>query len=295
MKNKGIDPIFVSALDILTGALGAFIVLNFLQARQPRLPEQAQATAKEIAAEQKQKTNDSKASADRNGQNDYRYDQRYRQGGAYEKPYEQAPSQAPNTPQTTETPNPTPNVATQEERAPSQDPVAVDLLKQTKGAMAFLLQQADQSKSTVEYMIRQGSREWKAGRATKYQDEVFQYQKGINYFYQNTVQPGSYEIMVRVKKSSRAVGMQNFALFGKLIPPGQRARSYNFGSYGLHAAATDWTRAGTLTIAPSGLSFQPSLLKATEVKPGAETPVVNTPASTPQPEAKPKKKTGKWG
>ena len=33
MTNKSFNPLFVSALDILTGALGVFIILNFLNTR----------------------------------------------------------------------------------------------------------------------------------------------------------------------------------------------------------------------------------------------------------------------
>ncbi|MBK8195476.1 MAG: hypothetical protein IPK76_20520 [Lewinellaceae bacterium] len=38
MTNKAFNPLFVSALDILTGALGVFIILNFLHTRLSGVP-----------------------------------------------------------------------------------------------------------------------------------------------------------------------------------------------------------------------------------------------------------------
>ncbi|MBK8195475.1 MAG: hypothetical protein IPK76_20515 [Lewinellaceae bacterium] len=161
--------------------------------------------------------------------------------------------------------------------------------------MVILLQQTDQAKASVEFMLRQGNRSWKPTRASKYQNNEFQYEKNLTYFYQNEIQPGMYEVLVRVKKGQRGGGSKPFSLYGKMIPPGQKTQTYSFGNFTV--SGSDWVPAGYFRINAANLEYQSRLPAA--VKPE------NNPASTdpqpasqpaPQPVRKPSGgRSGKWG
>jgi hypothetical protein len=292
MNNKGFNPLFVSALDILTGTLGVFIILNFLHSRLvgvPPVPVNPPGLAKkEEKTEVKPRPAEPRA--------------------WWRKPSEPQQPQSPVKPQVppqTSTTNPKPEVPNPQSPIPNpqspvpnpqQDPVAVDLMKQTKGAVVILLQQADQSKQSVEFMLRQGNRTWKPGRASKFQDNGFHYEKALTYFYQTEIEPGTYEVLVRVKKGQKSAGSKLFSLYGKLVPPGQKTQTYTFGNFAVNGAASDWTPAGTFKVSASGLTYQSRLPAAAkvELKPENTSPTATKPVSSPAP--KPSGgKTGKWG
>lgn len=292
MTNKGINPLYVSALDVLIGTLGVFIVLNFLHSRllnaMPPTAPVAAVTAVKPEAKPEPKSLPAKPA---NGNNGSWWRRTF---GVAEKPPPPVQPAPPNpAPERVETGNPTP--------APPQDPVAVDLMKQTQGAVVILLQQTDQAKNSVEMMLQQGNRTWKPSRASKYQDATFAYQKGLNYFYQKEIQPGTYDVMVRVRRGSKSAGTQAFSLFGKIVPPGQRTRTYAFGRYAIGGSQDAWEPAGQVVITNTGLVFGPRLSTAPEIAPltpGSE-PVANptgSPSTTPAPApSAPKKRGGKWG
>jgi hypothetical protein len=284
MTNKSIDPLFVSALDVLTGALGVFIILNFLNTRlagtTPPAPPPVVAEAKRKT--EKPTTSPAKREERASGQ---RWSSK--PAPAVSKPTPTTATPQP-TPQSKPAPAPTPAPVENQPPAPPQDPVAVDLMKQTKGMVTLLLQQEGKAKQSVEFMLRQGSKTWKPSRASKYQNEEFKYEKALNYFYQENIQPGTYEVLVRVKRGSRNEGTQPFALFGKIIPPGQKAQTQHFGTYA--AGGNDWVSAGVFTVTANSIRFKSSLPPASAEKPADE-------SANPQPESpktKPKK-TGKWG
>jgi hypothetical protein len=186
--------------------------------------------------------------------------------------------------------------------SPPQNPVAVDLMKQTQGAVVILLQQTDVAKNSVEMMLQQGSRTWKPSRASKYQDATFAYQKGLNYFYQKEMQAGTYDVMVRIRKGSKSTGMQAFSLFGKAVPEGRRTQTYAFGRYGIGGSQSDWQAAGQLVVTGTGLEFRPRLQKVPEnLSPAPDNPPVADPSGSPAAPAPasspstPKKRSGKWG
>lgn len=285
MTNKGIDPLFISALDILTGALGVFIIMNFLNTRMvgntPPAPTPVVAEAKPKPEKPRVSTPTRRESPGAG--------QRW-SNNPPQKPVAAPAPVAPATPAPQTKPDPVPAPVTVENQppAPPQDPVAVDLMKQTKGAVTLLLQQEGKAKQSVEFMLRQGSKTWKPSRASKYQNDEFKYEKSLNYFYQENIQPGTYEIMVRVKRGSRNEGTQPFALFGKIIPPGQKAQTQHFGTFA--ASGNDWISAGTFTVTANSIRFKSALPPASAEKP-SETPANPQPES---PKTKPKK-TGKWG
>ena len=198
MNNKGFNPLFVSALDILTGALGVFIVLNFLRTNNPPpTPIQPPALAQNGTPADKATTNA------REGKGDYRYT---RPPAPKPQPANPTPSNpnpqtgstqtpAQNTPATTPPPVSNPNPVTPQPQSAPQDPVAVDLMRSTQGVVVLLLQQFGQAKNSVEFMIRQGNKTWKPTRASKYQDNVFAYNRALNYFYQTELHPGTYEVL----------------------------------------------------------------------------------------------------
>lgn len=282
MTNKGINPIFVSALDILTGTLGVFIVLNFLHARMPATPVAAAQTPKPETEAVDKPTTPQAPARDNNGS-------WWRRTFGRTEPappaQPEAPAPKPTQPTQPESPNQPP--------APPQDPVAVDLMKQTQGAVVILLQQVDRSKNSVELRLRQGNRIW-SNRAGKYQDATFTYQKGLNYFYQKEIQPGTYDVEVRIRRGSKNSSQQPFALFGKIVPPGRRTQTYAFGRYAIGGSQGEWTTAGQVVVGPTGLEFRPRLAPAPEAVPDP-TPVDPTPASAPPPADKPKSRPGKWG
>lgn len=299
MTNKGINPLYVSALDVLIGTLGVFIVLNFLHSRllnaMPPTPQNPlAATAVKPDLKPDTKTLQAKPV---NGNNGSWWRRTF---GPAEKP--PPPSQpATNTPNTPGTPNkPSQPVETSNPApSPPQDPVAVDLMKQTQGAVVILLQQTDVAKNSVEMMLQQGNRSWKPSRASKYQDATFAYQKGLNYFYQKDIQPGTYEVMVRIRRGGKSTAQQPFSLFGKIVPPGRRTQTYAFGRYAIGGSQSDWESAGQLVITSTGLEFHPKLSKATETAaPAAGSEPSAAPPSTqtvkPAPETT-KKRSGKWG
>lgn len=292
MMNKGINPLYVSALDVLIGTLGVFIVLNFLHSRllnaQPPTPQNPVAAHVENSV---QKPGAKPAPPKPAGNNGSWWRRTFL---SEEKPPEPAP------PQTTDPAPQQPTETAPASPAPPQDPVAVDLMKQTQGAVVILLQQTDVAKNSVELMLRQGSRTWKPSRASKYQDATFAYQKGLNYFYQKEIQPGTYEVMVHIRRGSKAAVQQPFALFGKIVPAGRRTQTYAFGRYAIAGSQSDWTTAGLLVITPTGLDFRPRLSPAPELAP--ETPggsPSTDPGSQPvsvatPPAPSPKKRGGKW-
>ncbi len=289
MTNKGFNPLFISALDILLNTLGVFIILNFLNARLAGVPpvpvnppakEQKQEARKPIAQVKPKPT---------------------KPQAWWRKPPPSEPAKPPEPPQTAkpkpentakpENPNPQSQIPN-----PPQDPVAVDLMRQTKGAVVILLQQADQSKASVEFMLRQGNRTWKPTRASKYQNSAFQYEKAMTYFYQSEIQPGVYEVLVRVKKGQKNTAHKPFSLYGKIIPAGQRTQTYNFGNFTANGADGDWVPAGIFRVNAADLQYQSRLPAAakTETNPGVATPPATTkPASSPAP--KPSGRAGKWG
>lgn len=284
MTNKSFNPMFVSALDILTGALGVFIILNFLNTRlasnEPPQPPPPPIAAKE---EQPERPEVKKTQPREHANNGLR-------GTAKHKPT--PPPQEVPKPQPKPEPKPEPVVATptpveQQPPTPPQDPVAVDLMKQTKGDITLLLQQEGLAKQSVEFMLKQGNQTWKPSRASKYQNDEFQYEKSLNYFYQAGIKPGAYEVWVRVKKRTNAAGGQPFALFGKIIQPGYKSITHNFGTY--LASGDEWMRAGTFTVLSNSIAFKSALPPATANTP-TEEPVAPPPAPKPEP-----KKGGKWG
>jgi len=287
MTNKGINPLYVSALDVLIGTLGVFIVLNFLQSR---LVNAVQVAAQApIAATAKKTETTPQPSKPVNGNNGSWWRRTF---GAAEKPATASQPSSPNTPA------PKPVETSPQPPSPPQDPVAVDLMKQTQGAVVILLQQTDLAKNSVEMMLQQGNRTWKPSRASKYQDATFAYQKGLNYFYQKDIQPGTYDVMVRIRKGSKSAVSQAFSLFGKIVPAGRRTQTYAFGRYALGGSQSDWEMAGQVVITSSGLEFRPRLPKASETAPASpdSAPVAEpTGSPTAKPAATPKKRGGKWG
>ena len=291
MTNKGINPLYVSALDVLIGTLGVFIVLNFLHSRllnampplpQPPLAIQAAKTRPAAAAA-------AATAKPATGNNGSWWRRTFGAAGPPPEPTASNPTDRPPPPVETGQPAP----------APPQDPVAVDLMKQTQGAVVILLQQSDRAKNSVEMMLQQGGRTWKPSRASKYQDATFAYQKGLNYFYQKDIQPGTYSVMVRIRRGGKSAVAQPFALFGKIVPPGGRTQTYAFGHYAIGGSQDDWSVAGQLVISNAGLTFRPSLSRASEhapAPPGSQpsAPPTVPPISTPAPDA-PKKRGGKWG
>lgn len=296
MTNKGINPLYVSALDVLIGTLGVFIVLNFLHSRLLNAAPPPPPTPLTASADKPGKKTETTAQVSKpaNGNNGSWWRRTF---GPSEKPPEPNPVRPeepkPETPKPVEPINTTP--------APPQDPVAVDLMKQTQGAVVILLQQTDVAKNSVEMMLQQGSRTWKPSRASKYQDATFAYQKGLNYFYQKEMQPGTYDVMVRIRKGSKSAGMQPFSLFGKAVPAGRRTQTYAFGRYAIGGSQSEWQSAGQLVVTGNGLEFRPRLSKAPEtVTPTQQEgqPVADptgSPATTPAPTSAPKKRSGKWG
>lgn len=270
---------FVSALDILTGALGVFIILNFLNTRLASPlppPPPPKIAAKEDKPDRPEAKTPKKREYRNNGQ---RGTEKYKPEPAPRPaPQPAAPQPKPEAP----TPEPTPD-------NPKQEPVAVDLMKQTKGDVTLLLQQEGLAKQTVEFMLQQGSMTWKPSRTSKYQNDVFKYEKGLNYFYQVAVTPGNYDVYVRIKRRSRATGGQPFALYGKIIQPGMKTVTHNFGTFA--AGSEEWIRAGTFTVLHNAISFKSALPEATADQRTPE-PSATPPAKAPAPE---QKKAGKWG
>lgn len=289
MTNKGFNPLFVSALDILTGALGVFIILNFLNTRLigvPPVPVNPPGLVKKSETGKPQAEVRPRPAEPR---------------AWWRKPTEPQPQQpqTPARPQQPQTDHPqqpvanNPQSTTGNQPSAPQDPVAVDLMKQTKGAVVILLQQADQSKQPVEFMLRQGNRTWKPGRASKFQDNGFSYEKALAYFYQKEIEPGTYEVLVRVKRGQKSAGHKPFSLYGKLVAPGQKAQTYTFGTFAVNGSAGDWVSAGSFRVSASGLSYQSRLPAAskTETEPANPTPPTAT-KPTPKPSGG---RSGKWG
>jgi hypothetical protein len=306
MSNKGFNPLFLSALDILTGALGVFIILNFLNTRLagvPPVPPPKVAEAKPDPKKPALKPTTEKPQPETTYRPWWRKQNETPEPAQKTKPEKTEPQEKPATTAQAE-PKPE-KPAPVEERIPTppQDPVAVDLMKQTQGAVVLLLQQPDKAKAAVEFMLKQGSRTWKPTRASKYQDNVFQFQRGLNYFYQTEIQPGTYEVLVKVRRGERGAAAQTIGFFGKLVPPGQKSRTYNFGNFDLNGAQSDWTSAGYFQVSNSGLIFQSRLSKASEKPvvqegkpdqaPASTTP--NTPKTEPTAPAPKPKRSGKWG
>lgn len=282
MSNNSINPMFISALDILTGALGVFIILNFLNTRMstnnpPPKPEPVAAKVeKPVKPEVK------KPQRREYVENKPRKIAKPAPAPVVEKPQPVKPAQPAK-------PDPTPAPVAQQPPTPPQDPVAVDLMKQTKGDVTLLLQQEGLAKQTVEFMLRQGNQTWKPSRASKYQNDEFQYEKNLNYFYQASILPGTYEVLVRIKRRSNATTAQPFSLFGKIIQPGYKSITHNFGTYAL-SGSDDWVRAGTFTVLSNTISYKSALPPATAISPTDEQQ--NVPVQAPKPEPK---KVGKWG
>ena len=272
---------FVSALDILTGALGVFIILNFLNTRLagtvPPVPP-PEIAAKEDKPDKPLATTRDKREYRNNG----------RRGTERYKPVApQKPVPKPSPVQTKPEPE-KPKPVEQLPPSPPQDPVAVDLMKQTKGDVTLLMQQEGLGRQTVEFMLKQGNMTWKPSRASKYQNNQFQYEKALNYFYQLSIAPGTYEVWTRVKRRSRSSGAQPFSMFGKIIQPGMRTLTHNFGTFAVNQGR-EWVRAGTFTVTSSSIKYKSVLPKA---KPGQPTATPNKPTATPK--TKPKR-SGKWG
>ncbi len=288
-NNKSINPMFLSALDILTGALGVFIVLNFLQTRTTGVAPHPEPMAQHPVEERKKDKPFSRRPP-------VVAHQRPATSPPLKNPAPSLPNPAPAPENTAKTEN-TPNPADPMPPAPPQDPVAVDLMKQTKGDVTLLLQQEGVAKQSVEFMLKQGNQVWKPGRAGKYQTDDFQYEKSLNYFYQARIKPGRYEVWVRVKKRTNASGQQPFALFGKIIQPGYRSITHQFGTY--TTASSEWVLAGTFVVLNNAISYQSVLPPASTAKPSEETTPPSpspTPVSNPAPPAQPEpKRTGKWG
>ena len=291
MSNKGFNPLFVSALDILTGALSVFIVLNFLNTRLDGVPP---VPVNPPGQEKKTEQGKAQASANPRPAEEPRAWWRKPQPAEPQRPQAPPPQapipQSPNPQQpNTQSPvNQSPNPQSPTPPSPPQDPVTVDLMKQTKGAVVILLQQADQSKQSVEFMLRQGSRTWKPSRVSKYQDNGFRYEKALNYFYQTDIEPGVYEVLVKVKKGQKSEGRKPFSMFGKIVPPGQKAQTYNFGHFALDGNTGDWVAAGTLRINTTGLQYQSRLPEAAA---GAAEPAPVSQTAATKPTAK---RSGKW-
>ena len=289
MTNKGINPLYVSALDVLIGTLGVFIVLNFLQSRlMNATPAQAPMVATAVKPDAKSETTTLPAKP-ANGNNGSWWRRTF---GAAEKPAPVSPPAQPADPA------PQPIVTSPQPPSPPQDPVAVDLMKQTQGAVVILLQQTDVAKNSVEMMLQQGNRTWKPSRASKYQDATFAYQKGLNYFYQKEIQPGAYDVMVRIRKGGKSAATQAFSLFGKVVPASRRTQTYAFGRYAIGGSQSDWETAGQLVITANGLEFRPRLPKASETSPATpDSAPVAEPAGNPtvKPASTSKKRGGKWG
>lgn len=290
MTNNGINPLYVSALDVLIGTLGVFIVLNFLHSRiQNAAPMQPPTplTASADKSGKKQDATTTSTAKPTNGNNGSWWKRTF---GAAEKPAPPVQPAPPPQPQPAETGHPAPTGP--------QEPVSVDLMKQTQGAVVILLQQADQAKQSVEMMLQQGSRTWKPSRASKYQDATFAYQKGLNYFYQKDIQTGSYDVLVRVRKSNKSAATQPFSLYGKIVPGGGRTQTYSFGRYAIGGSQSDWQLAGQLVVTASGLEFRPRMAKVSDkITPTPDTPPVADPTGNPTtaPANTPKKRSGKWG
>lgn len=289
MTNKGLNPLFVSALDILTGTLGVFIILNFLNTRLysvPPLPVNPPAAEKKTEQGKTQASNKPRA-ADKSR-------------AWWRKPTQPQQTTQPSSPNRSQQPatnDQQPATSNPKPATPNpqpQDPVAVDLMKQTKGAVVILLQQADQSKQPVEFMLRQGNRSWKPSRVSKFQDNGFRYEKTLAYFYQTEIEPGTYEVLVKVKKGQKSAGQKPFSLYGKLVPPGQKAQTYSFGSFAVNGSAGDWTPAGTFKVSAAGLQYHSRLPAAAKTE---NEPVPTTPptATKPAPATKPSGRAGKWG
>lgn len=285
MTQKGINPLYISALDILLNTLGVFIILNFLNARLAGVPPSPQ------AKEQKeQKNRQIRPVAEMKPRPD-------EPRPLWRKPRPDEPLK-PQAPPSTSGANPKPETAPSTSPIPNppQDPVAVDLMKQTKGAVVILLQQEDEARASVEFMLRQGNRTWKPTRAGKYQNSDFQYEKALACYYQTEIQPGSYEVLVRLKKGQRNGGARPFSLYGKLIPPGQKTQTYSFGTFSAGEAGSDWISAGVFRISPSALNYQsriPAASKTGNNPASAEPAPVKT---SPEPARKPSGgKAGKWG
>ncbi len=275
MTSKSINPMFISAMDILTGALGVFIIMNFLNTRMstnnpPPKPEPVAAKVEKPVIKPEVKK-----------------PQRREYARAKPKPAQPAQPVKPAQPAQPSKPDPSP--AQQLPPAPPQEPVAVDLMKQTKGDVTLLLQQEGLAKQTVEFMLRQGNKAWKPSRSSKYQNDEFQYEKNLNYFYQASIQPGTYEVLVRIKRRSNTGTGQPFSLYGKIIQPGYKSITHNFGTYSV-SGSDDWVRAGSFTVLSNAVSFKSALPPATATSPTDEKP--NTPVQAPKPEPK---KVGKWG
>lgn len=290
MTNKGINPLYVSALDVLIGTLGVFIVLNFLHSRL--LQAQAQIPQSQLASQLKKPEPVAPAkpvaTKPANGNNGSWWQRTF--GSTKPQPPETNHSQQDPTPAST--PQQTPN----QPPSPPQDPVAVDLMKQTQGAVVILLQQTDVAKNSVELMLRQGSRTWKPSRASKYQDDTFAYQKGLNYFYQPELHPGTFEVLVRIRRGSKAAAQQPFALYGKIVPPGQRTQTYAFGRYGIAGSQGDWVPAGQLVVTATGLEYRSHLSPVAEMSPTQPTADPGSgPAPVSAPPAVKPKRSGKWG
>ncbi len=294
-NNKSINPMFLSALDILTGALGVFIILNFLQTRTTGVaPHPITQPLAQSAVEDKKPNKPSPSPKPTR-----------RPTADEQRPI--APPPTKNSASTPQKPSPAPeNIAKTEDNSnptdpmpptPPQDPVAVDLMKQTKGDVTLLLQQEGLAKQSVEFMLKQGNQVWKPGRAGKYQTDDFQYEKSLNYFYQARIKPGRYEVWVRVKKRTNASGQQPFTLFGKIIQPGYRSITHHFGTY--TTAGSEWVLAGTFVVSNNSVSYQSALPLAPTAKPSEEAAPASpspTPASYPTPSTRPEpKRSGKWG
>ncbi|MBL7774849.1 MAG: hypothetical protein JNK89_02545 [Saprospiraceae bacterium] len=280
MTNKSFNPMYLSALDILTGALGVFIILNFLNTRLagtvPPAPKP------EIAA----KVDKPEQPVAKKPQAREYYNNGQRGTAKYKPGPPPQPEQAKPEPKP-EPAQPQPPVEQRPEN-PTQEPVAVDLMKQTKGDITLLLQQEGLAKQTVEFMLQQGNKTWKPSRASKYQNEEFKYERNLNYFYQVAITPGVYEVYVRVKKRN-ATGGQPFALYGKIIQPGMKTTTHNFGTYA--ASSDDWVRAGTFTVLSNAISFKSALppVTADQLR-----DIQSTPPAPQAPKTEPKK-SGKWG
>jgi hypothetical protein len=309
MTNKSFNFLYISAIDVLIGTLGIFIILNFLNSRlagvPPTEPQPIASAAKPGTTTTTTPTTPPKPT----GQGWFR--SMWRPSDHHvQQPQQpqQRPVQSgrPVSPQDTVVPKSTLGGGSQSSSSSSSVPVAVDLMKSTKGAVSFLIQQADRSKSSVEMMLRQGSRTWKPTRSSKYQNETWGYERRLTYYFQDAVQPGTYEVLVRVKRASRGDGAQRFALYGKVIPPGGRTQTFSFGSYSVNA--DDWVPAGTLTVSSSNLNYQSRLSTAapapepsgnsndggltdnSSTRPSTTT----TPTSRPATRPTPKKGGGKW-
>lgn len=282
---------FVSALDILTGALGVFIVLHFLNARlasaevHPASPSVAQRV--ENKKMEKPRSNSQRRSA------------LTEQHSVPKQEPMLTPVEKPRQEPALALPEPTRSSEKAEETSPSappQDPVVVDLMKQAKGDVTILLQQEGLAKQSVEFMLKQGNQVWKPGRAGKYQTDDFQYEKSLNYFYQARIKPGRYEVWVRVKKRTATSSPQPFALYGKILQPGYRSITYNFGSYAI--SSTEWIPAGTLQVLNNALDYQSILLPTNNTRSNNEKATLPPPAlSVPTSDSlsrSPSKSKGKW-